>query len=249
MGRLPKITSGFLTACLLTACASNPSQAPTRDPLEPINRVTYRFNEKADDWVLRPVAVTYHRVTPTPAQQGIGNFFSNLSEPLRFVNNLLQAKPHQALIDLGRFVLNSTFGILGFFDLGTDWAGWHKSDEDFGQTLGYWGLPPGWYVVVPLYGGTSIRDGVGAIADWQLGVLHNVDDDTLAWSLTALQVVDLRAGLLDADQALKTVYDPYSFVRDAYFQRRLAKVYDGNPPQPRMEGPDNGKMAPPWESN
>jgi phospholipid-binding lipoprotein MlaA len=90
---------------------------------------------------------------------------------------------------------------------------------------------------------------VGAIADWQLGVLHNVDDDTLAWSLTALQVVDLRAGLLDADQTLKTVYDPYSFVRDAYFQRRLAKVYDGNPPQPKMEGPDNGKMAPPWESN
>ena len=80
-------------------------------------------------------------------------------------------------------------------------------------------------------------------------MLHNVDDDTLAWSLTALQVVDLRAGLLDADQTLKTVYDPYSFVRDAYFQRRLAKVYDGNPPQPRMEGPDNGKMAPPWESN
>jgi phospholipid-binding lipoprotein MlaA len=249
MGRFPILLGGCLVACLLSACASNPSQIPTNDRFEQINRVTYRFNETADEWVLRPVAVTYDRVTPSPIQRGIGNFFSNLGEPIRFVNNLLQAKPRQAVTDLGRFVLNSTFGILGLFDLATDWAGWSKSDEDFGQTLGYWGVPMGWYVVVPLYGGTSIRDGVGAIADWQLNLLETIDEERVEWALLGLRVVDLRAGLLDADQTLKTVYDPYAFVRDAYFQRRLAKVYDGNPPPPSMEWPDNGKMTPPWENN
>lgn len=249
MGRFPTIIGASLAACLLTSCASNPSQPPVNDPFEQINRVTYRFNEKADEWVLRPVAVTYDRVTPPPIQWGIGNFFSNLGEPVRSVNNVLQAKPRQAVTDLGRFALNSTFGILGFFDLATDWAGWPRSDEDFGQTLGYWGVPMGWYVVVPLFGGTTIRDGVGAVADWQLNLLDTIDEERVEWSLLALRVVDLRAGLLDADQTLKTVYDPYSFVRDAYFQRRLAKVYDGNPPTPILEGPDDGKVAPPWESN
>lgn len=241
-------TIGFAT-CLVALGIPAPLHASEQDPLERINRVTYRFNEKADEWVLRPVAVTYDRYTPTPMRRGIGNFFSNLREPRYFVNNVLQGKPERALIDLGRFVLNSTFGFLGVFDLATHWAGWSQSDEDFGQTLGYWGLPQGWYVVIPLYGGTTIRDGVGAIADWQLNLIGEVDDDALEWGLLAVNVVDIRAGLLDADQTLETVYDPYSFVRDAYFQRRLAKVYDGDPPTPQLEAPGNGEVLPPWESD
>ena len=250
MMRRPALIAGAgFAAWVATAGLCAPAHAAEQDPLERINRVTYRFNEKADAWVLRPVADRYDRITPRPIRRGIGNFFNNLREPRRFVNDVLQGKPRQAITDLGRFALNSTFGFLGVFDLGTDWAGWRASDEDFGQTLGYWGLPQGWYVVVPLYGGTTIRDGIGAIGDWQLNLLDSIEDDRLEWALMGLGVVDLRAGLLEADQALKTVYDPYSFVRDAYLQHRLAKVYDGDPPTPQIQDPGDGAVAPPWESN
>jgi phospholipid-binding lipoprotein MlaA len=231
-----------LAAVAMAGCATQRSPSP-RDPFEPVNRATFEFNDNADKFVFKPVAEGYRAVLPEVVRTGVRNFFSNLRDPWNAVNQLLQGKVELALSDSWRFIVNSTFGIGGVMDVATDMR-LPKHNEDFGQTLGVWGLDTGPYLVIPIWGPSSVRDGVGLVADayaflpwwipdW-LDLQHRV-----AWqnSLTALDFVNIRANLLDATNILEeAALDRYAFVRDAYFQRRRSLIYDGNPPpQPNAE--------------
>lgn len=213
----------------LGGCAHSPAYDPD-DPLEKVNRAVFSFNETADRFVLRPVAKAYEWTLPQFVRTGVGNFFNNLLTPATVANDLLQLKPMQAGIDLGRFLLNSTFGIGGLVDVAT-LEGIAPNDEDFGQTLGHWGVGPGWYLMLPFLGPSSNRDLVGAAADYFSNPLTHLDHDETAWTLGALDVVDTRASLLSYDSVLEQQLDRYVFVRTVYLQSRLNKVYDGNPPK------------------
>ncbi|MDY6941867.1 MAG: VacJ family lipoprotein [Pseudomonadota bacterium] len=239
---------GALWLCIffLGACASSPTDVPNPDPLEPLNRATYRFNEEADQWVLRPVAKAYDQIAPEPVKIGISNFFDNLGEPVVAVNNLAQGKPVSAASDVGRFAINTTVGILGVIDVAT-LMGLGRNREDFGQTLGYWGMGPGWYLVLPLLGSSTVRDGFGILVDWQvdpISLLPSTTETTVV--LLAVDAVSVRASLLPADRILEVVYDPYAFTRDAYLQRRRVLVSDGTIEDDELLDPDTG-ITPPWE--
>lgn len=213
----------------LQGCASNGYQDPA-DPFEGFNRVVYRFNDGLDKAIVKPLAQGYNAVMPAPLNRGVTNFFSNLDDIGSAVNNLLQLKLGRAASDVGRVAVNTTIGVLGFFDVASN-MDLPKYGEDFGQTLGTWGFGPGPYIVLPLLGPSSVRDGVGLVADWYLDPVNYIDDSTVRWSVKGLRLVDRRAGLLGASRVLEqAALDPYAFVRDAYLQQRRSKVYDGNPP-------------------
>ena len=234
----------IVVAVLLAGCATEqPGQAD--DPLQPVNRVTFQINQKADHYVIRPLAQGYQKVTPQFVRNRVTNFFDNLFYPQTIVNDFLQAKFVRGGKDIGRLVVNSTFGILGLFDVAKYW-GMPKHDEDFGQTLGYWGVQPGWYLVLPLLGPSDVRDGVGMAVDLPLNPLLYVNNSTVSWSLFGLDAVNTRAMLLKADQFIQNALDPYLFVRDAYLQHRRSQIYDGNPPPelPGLPGNDNGSPPP-----
>ncbi len=220
----------ILAMVLLAGCAHRPADDPA-DPLEPVNRAVFRFNTKADHYVLRPVAKGYVAVTPDWARQGVSNFFDNLFYPKTIVNDMLQAKFKTGLSDTGRFLSNSVFGIGGVMDVGTRW-GLPRHDEDFGQTLGYWGVGEGWFLMLPLLGPSDNRDLVGYAAGIPLNVTNYLpsDYDWLKLSLAATNLVNQRANRLSSDSLMEAQLDPYLFVRTAYLQRRQALVYDGNPP-------------------
>lgn len=197
-----------------------------------MNRAVFTFNENADEYVIKPVAEAYQFVLPDFVRTGVTNFFSNIGDVFVAVNNLLQGKPGNAANDIGRFLVNSTIGILGLFDVATE-AGLEKNKEDFGQTLGVWGVPSGPYVVLPLFGPSSVRDTAGLALDIKTDFILNsnqLNHDQKVGS-TVLRVVNQRANLLDASQLLEdAAFDKYSFLRDSYLQRRRNQVYDGNPP-------------------
>jgi phospholipid-binding lipoprotein MlaA len=201
------------------------------DPFEGFNRAMYTFNDKLDRYVLKPVAKGYRAVLPEVARKGVSNFFGNLHDPGIMVNNLLQGKFTQAASDLGRFLVNSTVGIVGLFDVAT-YAGLEKHDEDFGQTLAVWGVGEGAYLVLPVLGPSNLRDGFGLIPDWELYPPTYIKDDGTYYGLLAVELVNRRTQLLDASDILEQAagQDPYVFVREAYRQRRHNLVYDGNPP-------------------
>lgn len=226
-----RVLALLLAASALGGCAHTPPDDPS-DPLEGWNRGVYKFNTVADKYVLRPVAKGYDKVTPAPVKTGIGNFFSNLMYPTVIVNDLLQLKIKQFGHDTLRFVVNTLIGLGGTVDIATR-AGLPAHDEDFGQTLGYWGVGPGWYLMLPFLGPSNNRDLVGAVGDWYTNPLNYVDEDDedWAWGAGALQVVHQRANLLGFDNVLEQQLDPYVFVRSIYLQNRLNKVYDGNPPK------------------
>jgi phospholipid-binding lipoprotein MlaA len=221
----------LLAALVLGGCAHTPPDDPS-DPLEGWNRGVYKFNTVADKYVLRPVAKGYDTITPAPVKTGIGNFFSNLFYPTTIVNDPLQLKLKQFGSDTLRFVVNTTAGIGGVFDPATH-IGLAAHDEDFGQTLGTWGVGPGWYLMLPLLGPSTNRDLVGAVGDWHTNPLTyvNEDDEEWAWGAGVLQAVHQRANLLGFDSVLEQQLDPYVFVRSVYLQNRLGKVHDGNPPK------------------
>lgn len=221
--------AALAVACAMAGCAHSPPDDP-QDPLEPVNRALYTFNETADRYVLRPVAVGYDKVTPAPVRTGIGNFFSNLSYPVVIANDLLQGKAVQAGQDFARFVLNSTFGLAGIFDVAGA-TGLPEHDEDFGQTLGTWGVGPGWYLMLPFFGPSDNRDLVGRGVDVAASPTFYVQDSEANIPLGILNAVDQRAGLLQADRFLEQQLDRYVFVRTIYLQNRLNKVHDGNPPK------------------
>jgi len=221
--------SVIVGSVFLSGCASLTSQQEN-DPLELVNRGVYSFNEKADEYVLEPVAKGYQYITPQSVDNGISNFFSNLDDVVVVVNDLLQLKLNQALSDTVRLVVNSTVGILGFMEVASD-MGYPKHHEDFGQTLGAYGLGTGPYVVLPFLGPSTARDAVGVFADVYVDPIQQIKDSDAMWGTIALKAVDMRADLIStkkiADQAS---LDPYEFMRSAYFQRRNYLIYDGNPP-------------------
>ena len=219
---------------LIAGCATTQQteRVAKIDPFESMNRAVFTFNENADEYVIKPVAEAYQFVLPDFVRTGVTNFFSNIGNVFVAVNNLLQGKPGNAANDIGRFLVNSTIGILGLFDVATD-AGLEKNKEDFGQTLGVWGVPSGPYVVLPLFGPSSVRDTAGLALDIKTDFILNsnqLNHDQKVGS-TVLRVVNQRANLLDASQLLEdAAFDKYSFLRDSYLQRRRNQVYDGNPP-------------------
>lgn len=194
------------------------------DPWEGFNRSIFNFNEGLDRAILKPVTQGYRYVTPEIAQTGVNNFFENLKDVRTLFNNLFQGKVHNALEDFSRITFNSTFGLGGLIDVATP-MGIPKNNEDFGQTLGYWGVSSGPYLVLPLFGPSSVRDSVGMVPDWYLDPLYYVDDRSTRVPLRVLRVVDTRSQLLDAERIISG--DRYSFIRDAYLQRREFLVNDG----------------------
>ncbi len=232
------LTALGLTA-LLSGCASTgvSGDSEVNDPLERANRAIFRFNRKADQFVLRPVASGYHSITPDPLERSISRFFVNLSSPIVIVSDLLQGKLKQAGADTGRFLLNSTVGVLGFLDVATH-VGLEYHDEDFGQALGRWGLEQGPYFIVPIFGPYTLRDGFGRVLELPFELINHIDDSSTRRGLTLLYYVDKRARLLVGDDALANAFDPYIFLRDAYLQRRRYLVYDGNPPFPEEDFED-----------
>ncbi len=230
--RLALVASAFVLA---TGCAVIPPDSGTSpiDPLETYNRHVFEFNERADRYVLKPVAEGYTNVVPEPVRNCVGNIFGNLADVGNALNNLLQGKPADAASDLCRVAINSTIGLLGCFDVARK-AGLTKSNEDFGQTFGRWGVGPGPYFVLPLFGPSTIRDTFGRAADVYADPIHYVEDDAAQLGGQSLRVVDTRAQLLRAGQLLDgAALDKYRFIRDAYLQRRRNLVFDGNPPRDR----------------
>jgi phospholipid-binding lipoprotein MlaA len=208
-------------------CATAPNaKKDSRDPLERVNRVSYKVTDAVDRAVLKPVAKGYKAVAPQFVETGVSNFFSNLGQPTVIVNDLLQAKFKPAFSDTGRFLLNTTLGIAGLWDPASS-MGLDKHDEDFGQTLGKWGLPSGAYLFVPLYGPTTIRDGLGSFVDVYSDPNYYVERDAWRYSIYGMNLIDTRARLLETDQTLENTFDKYAFIRNAYLQRRQYQVTDG----------------------
>ncbi len=195
------------------------------DPWESFNRKVYRFNDVLDRWALKPVAKGYRKVTPDVVEDGVHNVFRNLGEARNLANNLLQLKMHDAGVDTARFFFNTTFGLLGFFDVATK-MGLQRNDEDFGQTLGAWGVKSGPYVVLPLLGPSTVRDTVSLYPDSFTSQYRYINDVPVRNSMFALNLVDTRASLLTAERLVTG--DKYRFIRNAYLQNREFKVQDGN---------------------
>jgi phospholipid-binding lipoprotein MlaA len=239
------LACGLWIACLtLSGCASlqdpqsiaptiqEPRQSAQHDPLEPLNRHMLRLNLFIDDVVLRPAAKAYDRVVPDPVQAVIGNMLSNLLDPWIAVNNLLQGKPEQAVSDVGRFLLNSTFGVVGMFDLATE-NGLRKHNEDFGQTLAVWGVPAGPYLMLPGLGPSTVRDALAFTVDYNGSVRSHIDSQSVRLSMTGLDVLQARVRALPAQAMMDQALDRYLLIRDAHLQRRRSQIYDGNPPESR----------------
>jgi len=224
----------LLATVCLGGCATSPARRDPRDPFEPINRATFKFNDGLDRAVLKPVAKGYRKVTPHVVQRGVSNFFDNLDTPRTLINDLLQGKFKATLNDTGRLLLNTTLGLGGLLDPATD-AGLDKNEEDFGQTFGKWGIHSGPYIVIPFLGPSTLRDGIGRIPDHYAGPLTYVHEDKIYYSLYGLSVIDERARLLDVEKSIGDTYDRYAFIRNAYLQRREYQVRDGDVPEESLE--------------
>jgi phospholipid-binding lipoprotein MlaA len=212
-----------LVVSLLQGCATGPNVNPA-DPMEPLNRAVFNFNDGVDRAVLKPVATAYDKVTPSPIKTGIRNFFGNISDVWSVANNLLQFKVQESLETLMRVSVNSTLGFGGLLDIGTEMR-LPKNTQDFGQTLGVWGFNAGPYVVLPLLGPSSVRDTVGTVVDGSVDLLNNSRNVPTRNSLEVLRVVDKRADLLGTTSILdQAALDKYSFTRDSYLQRRASSI-------------------------
>lgn len=216
----------FAGTCLAAGLAVMPTLglAAEEDPWEGVNRAIFRFNDTLDTYTLKPLAKGYQAVTPQFLEDGIHNMFSNVGDVTNLVNNVLQAKPAEAGKDTARIIFNTTFGLLGFFDVGTR-MGLQRSDEDFGQTLGYWGVPSGPYVMLPFFGPSTVRDTVGKYPDTYARPYRYIDHVPTRNTLLGVDIVDTRASLLSAEKLING--DKYLFLRNAYLQNREFKVKDG----------------------
>ncbi len=235
---------GLMAMLVLAGCVHSPPSDPW-DPLEPVNRFNYKVNDKADTYILRPVAKGYDTVVPDPVQASVSNFFDNAGQPITMANSLLQLKWGKFNQSLGRFMINTTAGVGGLFDVATNLNVPHPN-EDLGQTLGFWGLGAGPYLYLPLLGPSSGRELVGSLGDQfanpinYLNEFDEIDDDYpwVPWVLRGVQGINLRASLLGFDQTLAQQFDPYAFVRSYYLENRLKKVYDGDVP-PELTAPND----------
>jgi phospholipid-binding lipoprotein MlaA len=222
--------SALLISLFLAGCASGPNADP-RDPLEPFNRGVYHLNSAVDAAVLKPVAIAYRDVAPVRLRQGIGNFFGNLEDVWSFVNNVLQFKGQAAIDSLRRVGINTFLGWGGVFDVATE-MDLEKHTKDFGHTLGYWGIGSGPYLVLPLLGSSTLRDTLALPVDWKGDIVANVAHVPTRNTATLLRAVDQRSDLLKASAMLEeAALDPYTFVREAFLQRRRSVIFDGNPPE------------------
>ncbi|CAH2901622.1 MAG: Outer-membrane-phospholipid-binding lipoprotein MlaA [uncultured Paraburkholderia sp.] len=229
-----------VAAALLAGCTT--VQTPTKgDPLEGLNRTIFTVNDKLDQYALKPVAKGYVFITPQPIRDSVTNFFSNIGDVYIAANNLLQLKITDGVQDIMRIVINTIFGVGGLFDVAT-LAKLPKHDNDLGLTLGHYGVPAGPYLVLPLFGPSTVRDAVGSIGNYYVNPLSYVDPAGLSWALYGLNIVNTRANLLNASDVLEgAALDKYSFVRNAYLQRRQYLLSDGKQSQAL---PNYGDEAP-----
>ncbi|WP_042269670.1 MlaA family lipoprotein [Paraburkholderia heleia] len=253
--RMRAITLG-VAALALGGCST--VQTPSKeDPWEGFNRTVYTFNDKVDTYALKPVAQGYVKVTPQPVRDSVTNFFANIGDVYNAANNFLQLKITDGVEDIMRIVINTVFGVGGLFDVAT-LAKLPKHNQDFGLTLGHYGVPPGPYLVLPLFGPSTVRDGVGLVPNYFINPLTYVDPAALSWGLYGLNVVSTRANLLGASDLLEgAAIDKYSFIRNAYLQRRRYLLSDGRAssdsnlpdygdgaPLPKYDDTDEGAAAP-----
>jgi phospholipid-binding lipoprotein MlaA len=219
-------TAAMAAVFLLAGCASLPNgKADPRDPFERANRSIYKFNNAADRAVFRPAARAWKTTVPQPVRHGLANFVANLAYPGTIINDLLQGKFTQGGHDFTRLLINTVFGF-GFFDPASS-AGLERHDEDFGQTLGKWGVPAGPYLMLPIFGPSSVRDAPARLADDYTSARHYISDPYVNWGLWAIDKLEVRASLLSLDAALDRTFDPYAFIRNAWIQRREYEVRDG----------------------
>jgi phospholipid-binding lipoprotein MlaA len=236
MMRWAKSLVMLLLLCGAAGCATT-GPADPRDPLEGMNRAVYAFNDGLDKVVVKPLAVGYKAITPDPIRTWVRNFFANLVDPWIGVNNLLQGKPGDAVVDWARFAFNTTLGIFGINDVAST-MGLEKHDEDLGQTLGRWGMDEGAYLIIPFWGSSSMRDGLGLMGDLYVDPVWRHRPTRERNVAVALRYTSRRADLLDASRILEeAALDKYVFQRDAYLQRRRSQVYDGNPPRAERDSP------------
>ena len=222
-----------LAAAALTGCASPHTPNPA-DPFESFNRGVYTFNDALDKTVAKPVAIGYNKVMPNLGKTLVSNFFSNLNDVIVTANDLLQFKFVQGFSDGMRVLVNTTVGVGGLIDVAS--LQLQKHNEDFGQTMGYWGMDSGPYLMLPILGPSSFRDGLGDLADSQISVLRRTYPVHIRNKLYLTRAVDRRAQLLAGERVMEgAIIDRYSFIRDAYLQRRQSLVYDGNPPHDPLE--------------
>ncbi len=221
----------------LAGCAATGEGDP-RDPLEPMNRAVYRFNEVVDEAVAKPVAIVYRDAVPAPVRGWVRNFFGNIGDVFIGANNLLQGKVGDGLLDWFRVAVNTVMGPFGI----NDWAsemGIEKHNEDFGQTFGRWGFGPGPYLVLPILGSSTVRDALGTGLDLYTDPVGEFDPTRLRNAMVVTRLVGVRADLLDASRILdEAALDKYTFQRDAYLQRRRSLVHDGSPPRERFDDED-----------
>ncbi len=238
--RLASGAAAAAAAGLLGGCATSGNP---KDPIEGFNRAMFAFNEGLDTVIIKPVSTGYDYVLPSPVKTGVSNFFGNIGDVFIAVNNLLQGKVPEAASDAGRFLVNSTIGLLGVLDVASD-MGLEKHNEDFGQTFGRWGVGNGAYVVVPFFGPRTVRDTVGLVLDVKADPVGYIDHVPTRNSLYALRVVSDRAALLPADKVIEeAALDKYSYIRDGYLQRRRNLIHDGNPPREQDASFDDGSRV------
>jgi phospholipid-binding lipoprotein MlaA len=251
--RIVRLALIITVAASLGACVTLPPNSPRspQDPWESWNRGVYKFNDALDRAVAKPVARTYVRVVPQPVRTGVTNFFANLNTPTVLINDALQGKFLAAANDLGRFALNTTVGVGGVLDPATA-AGLARNDEDFGQTLGHWGLHAGPFIELPILGPSDLRDAPGRLVDTYTNPRQYIKNDWIKYGLYLPDFIDRRAALLPLDDTLKNTFDPYAFVRDAYLARRAYLVSDGKVTEEPLVDPDadmpdtsSEKSAPP----
>lgn len=237
MSTLVRAAPLLLSALVVAGCASAPGRTVNEERFEGFNRGVYKFNDTLDRAALKPVAKGYRKITPSFIRTGIGNVLSNIGYPTTFINQFLQGKWVLGFKDTGRFLINTTLGVAGIFDVATP-IGLEKNDEDFGQTLAVWGVPSGPFLNLPLFGPSSLRDAPSRVVDYFTNPLTYADDEIpweAQWGERVIGVIHGRSELLPLDETLQRAYDPYVFIRDAWAQQREFNIFDGNPPPETLE--------------
>jgi phospholipid-binding lipoprotein MlaA len=231
-----RAVAAIVIAMLAAGCAATPGRTLPDDRWEGFNRGVYKFNDAVDRAALKPVAKGYRKITPRWVRIGIGNFLGNLEYPATAANQFLQGKPRMGLRDTARFLLNTTLGIGGLFDVATP-IGLEANDEDLGQTLAVWGVGSGPYLTLPFFGPSTLRDAPTRVVDFFLDPLTYMDGVPweAIWAERVLDVVHSRAELLTLDPTLQRTYDPYAFIRDSWLQQREFAIFDGNPPPEQLD--------------
>lgn len=239
----------LLAAALLAGCATRPAGIDDKDPWQPFNRQIYEVNDVLDQHFMKPIASAYLNVTPAPVARSVNNFFNNVTYPNVLLNDALQLKLSSTIMDIGRFTINSTIGVLGLFDPATA-LGLPANNEDIGQTLAVWGVPQGPFLMMPFIGPDTVRNSPDLVVSTVTNILFYITNPYITVPLSVLGVINNRAQVAGAVNVVnQAALDPYVFIREGYLQRRLYLIYDGHPPRrlfdefdplddPRDKGPD-----------